>query len=357
MAETNGLPRRHVLRGSMGLMGAAALGTALPAAAQAATTRPVTAPAATPRAVAPATGDITVTLLGTGSPGPNPDRFSAATLVEAGGLKFIFDTGRGLTIRLRQLGVMLGDIDATFITHFHSDHLSGLADFWMTGYIQTAYASRKSAMLLVGPEGTRSLARNMRRAFIEDINIRLNDEKVPEVATTIEADDFREEGVVFERDGVTITTFAVNHGPLIPHCYGYRLDYAGRSVLISGDTKYDPNVVTHGQGVDLLVHEVCSAEASVLGKFNNQAVMNHHTSPQDAGRVFAAAAPRMAAYTHIIQLTDLGATTTPDLAQIDRLTRTTYAGPLEIGNDLTRFAIGEKITVQHWDPATQAYLA
>lgn len=81
---------------------------------------------------------ITVTLLGTGTPGPNPDRFSAATLVEAGGMRLLFDAGRGCTIRLRQLGVPLGEVDVTFLTHFHSDHFVGLVDLWATGFIQSA---------------------------------------------------------------------------------------------------------------------------------------------------------------------------------------------------------------------------
>jgi ribonuclease Z len=81
---------------------------------------------------------MTVTLLGTGSPSPNPVRFSAATLVQAGGLNMLFDAGRGCTIRLRQLGVRLGSVSPVFLTHFHSDHTVGLPDIWMTGYIQTA---------------------------------------------------------------------------------------------------------------------------------------------------------------------------------------------------------------------------
>ncbi len=334
------LLRRNVIRAGIGLL-AAVLGSASFPILSSAQTAP--------------TDTITVTLLGTGSPSPNPARFSAATLVQAGGLNMLFDAGRGSTIRLRQLGVRLGSISPTFITHFHSDHTVGLPDLWMTGYIQTAYAKRSEPMLVIGPPGTKYMADTMRAAFVEDRRIRMADEKVPEIATEINARDFEGNGVVYEANGVKVTAFAVNHGALIKPAYGYRVDYAGRSVLLTGDTKFDENVIKHGEGVDLLIHEVCAAPPEVLKDLNNQAVMDHHTSPEEAGTVFSRAKPKMAAYTHIIQLTARGATNEPDVAQIEAATRRTYSGPLVVGDDLTRFVIGDTVKVQRWDPALQAY--
>ena len=302
-----------------------------------------------------ADNNIVVTLLGTGSPSPNPDRFSSATLVQAGGFNMLFDAGRGATIRLRQIGVRLGSVSPTFISHFHSDHTVGLPDLWMTGYIQTAYAKRSEPMLVIGPTGTKHMADTMRSAFVEDRTIRLADEKVPEVATEIMARDFKDNGVVFESRGVKVTAFAVNHGELIHPAYGYRVDYAGHSVLISGDTKFDEAVIKHGQGVDLLIHEVCAAEAEVLKAFNNRAVMDHHTSAEEAGTVFSRAKPKMAAYSHIIQLTERGATNQPDTVQIETATRRTYSGPLTVGDDLTRFVIGDTVQVHRWDKLTSGY--
>src|SRR5215470_6176889 len=101
---------------------------------------------------------ITVTLLGTGTPSPRPDRFGPSTMIEAGGKKLVFDAGRGLTIRLFQLKVPLGEVDALFLTHFHSDHLNGLPDIFMTGYVRTPYARRTKPMRLYGPTGTTRIA-------------------------------------------------------------------------------------------------------------------------------------------------------------------------------------------------------
>jgi glyoxylase-like metal-dependent hydrolase (beta-lactamase superfamily II) len=90
----------------------------------------------------PADGTMTVSLLGTGSPELRMNRFGASTLVEASGLRLVFDAGRGCALRLCQLSVPLGSIDRVFLTHFHSDHLNGLQDLWATSHIRAPYAGR-----------------------------------------------------------------------------------------------------------------------------------------------------------------------------------------------------------------------
>jgi ribonuclease Z len=86
--------------------------------------------------------DFRVTLLGTGTPKPQADRFGPSTLIEAGGQKLLIDAGRGATIRLPQIGVPLGRIDALLITHYHSDHTVGIPDLWLTGWLQSHYPKR-----------------------------------------------------------------------------------------------------------------------------------------------------------------------------------------------------------------------
>jgi hypothetical protein len=149
------------------------------------------------RAATPAPGkdEMAVTLLGTGTPGPVPDRFGPATLVEAGGLNLLFDTGRGVTIRLNQLHIPFGKgLDAVFLTHYHSDHVNGLPDVWMVGYLPPAFGGRVKPMRLwgptgqlYGPTGVSRIAKNLMEAFSDDIRIRMADEHVPEAGTQIEA--------------------------------------------------------------------------------------------------------------------------------------------------------------------------
>src|SRR5262245_42203237 len=104
---------------------------------------------------------LNVTILGSGSPVPSNVRFSQSTLVEAGNDKFLFDLGRGVTVRLGQLGIPFRDITASFITHSHSDHVVGLPDLWLTGWLPTPFASRKQPMAVYGPRGTVAMTKNL----------------------------------------------------------------------------------------------------------------------------------------------------------------------------------------------------
>ena len=127
---------------------------------------------------APARADdhsMTVTLIGTGSPIPSPERFGNSTLVEAGGLRLLFDMGRGNTIRLWQKQISLGSITAHFLTHLHSDHVNGLSDLWLSGWIQTPFGRRQTPFVIYGPSGTESMMGHLWEAFSEDRRIRLAD--------------------------------------------------------------------------------------------------------------------------------------------------------------------------------------
>jgi len=201
--------------------------------------------------------DFKVTLLGTGTPFPVPDRFGAATLVEAGRERLLFDVGRGATIRLNQISVPMGTLNAVFLTHFHSDHTSGIPDLWLTGWIGRYYGNRQSPFRVIGPKGTVSLMQNLERAYAEDI--RYADEKNPMEGVAIAASEYASDGVVYDKNGVTVTAFEVDHGALIKPAYGYRVDYEGRSVILSGDTRYSENLEKHAQGATLVVHEVAMA--------------------------------------------------------------------------------------------------
>jgi ribonuclease Z len=189
----------------------------------------------------------------------------------------------------------------------------------------------------------------MRDTFRDDVRIRQADEHVPEAGTELSAHEFSADGVVFERNGVRVTAFEVNHGPLIKPAYGYRVDYAGRSVLLSGDTKFDENLIRHGQDVDLLVHEVAVAPKPIENAEYIQAILNHHTTPEECGTVFSRTKPRMAAFSHIVQLRD-EKNPRPTDAEVEQRTRTTWNGQLVVGTDLTRFVLAPSgVTVQHED--------
>jgi len=294
----------------------------------------VGAPPQIAAAQTPADDNIVVTLLGAGSPALNPARFGPSTLVQAGGVNLVFDAGRGLTIRMAQVGVQPGDIDALFITHFHSDHVNGFSDLWMAGYmLNNPSGGRQAPLHAYGGMGMKNMADNMAEAFSADTIVRTAGRGGPPGAADIISHEIENDGIVFDEGGVKVTAFAVSH---IAHSYGYRVDYRGRSVLISGDTKRDPSLVAHGEGVDLLIHQVRMAP---LGSDNV-----NHTFPEEAGEIFRETSTKMGVYSHII-LPGFESTDSDALAELERRTRETYDGPLALGVDLLRFVVGDRIEI------------
>jgi len=289
--------------------------------------------------------DFRVTLLGTGDPIPRPDRYGPATLVQVAGQDLLFDVGRGAATRLVQMGVSLSGLDATFLTHFHHDHLIGLDDVWMTGWIPPPFGRRQKPMEVWGPTGTANLLSNLEEAFVLNTNTRIPDELLPPEGIVLIAHEFDEDGVVYEKDGVKVTAFAVDHGALIKPAYGYRVDYDGRSVVISGDTKFDRNLIKAAKGADLIVHEVALASEELLASSEQfQRIVAHHTTPEEAGIVFAEVQPKLAVYTHFVILSSPTIPEAPMSTLIPR-TRTNYDGPLVVGEDLMSFDIGDTISI------------
>jgi ribonuclease Z len=285
-------------------------------------------------------GTLQITLLGTGNPRPNMERFGPAILVEAGPRKILIDAGRGATQRLFEIGArdLLVGIDALFLTHLHSDHTVGIPDVWLTSWV----FGRAKALEVLGPAGTAEMSGHLAQAYEWDVAMRSRDEGFPLEGARLAAMNVQP-GVVYERDGLRVTAFAVEHGGVITPAYGYRVDYQGRSAVFSGDTKFFEPLAAHAKGVDVFVHEVISPEvemrrAQVQGAHAIERVISHHTSPEQAGTLFAAAKPRLAVFSHIVP----SPTTADDLIGP---TRRTYSGPLAVGYDLMTIVIGETIDV------------
>jgi len=182
-------------------------------------------------AIARAADDsMTVTLLGTGTPILNVNRFGMSTLVEAGTQKLIFDVGRGASIRLHQLQVPLRDIDAVFITHLHSDHLTGLPDLYATAPLPTDDGRRTGPLQLYGPAGIKNVANGIRLMFTDNNRIRESGKEVAVSATSIGVHELPDKGgIVYQRDGVVVRAFLVDHGH-VQSAYGYRVEYVSRGV-------------------------------------------------------------------------------------------------------------------------------
>ncbi len=276
-----------------------------------------------------------VTLLGTGAPPPSVDRFGPSTLVEVGREKFIFDAGRGTMQRLYQLGIPFGEITAVFLTHHHSDHVVGFPDLWLTGWIGRPWGKRRVPLPVWGPAGTKEMMDNLAKAFHVDIRVR--SKSYPADGARLVAQEISE-GSVFVKDGIAVSTFEVDHGGEDLPAFGYRIDYRGRAAVLSGDTTFNGNLIEHARGADLLVHEVTAVGGSAAENLEQlKRISSNHTTAQQAGEVFARVEPKLAVYNHLLLF---GSATANDLIPA---TRSYYAGPLLVGEDLLQLEIGDGV--------------
>ena len=279
--------------------------------------------------------DFRVTLLGTGNPMPSLTRFGPSILIQAGDETLVFDAGRGATQRLYQLDIPFQNINAVFLTHLHSDHIVGLPDLWLTGWVS---GRRTSPLKLIGPGGTTEMAGYLEKAFAFDVRMRTEDGGQAAAGGQIYARDIVQ-GLVYEEHGVRVTAFDVDHGMVKP-ALGYRVEYHGHVVVLSGDTRFSENVIEFSQGADLLIHEVVLAPTDIKPSTRGYRAFAHHTTPEQAAEVFSRAKPKLAVYSHIVSLWGLK---DEDIAL---RTRKLYPGPFEVGEDLMSFVVADSVRTE-----------
>jgi ribonuclease Z len=221
----------------------------------------------------------------------------------------------------------------------------GIPDLWLTGFLEMPYGRRNGAFVVRGPKGTAEMMSHLEKAYEADIRIRrdFNPSLAPK-QVAIDAADFAE-GNVYDENGVRVTAFRVKHADI--DAYGFRVDYKGRSVVISGDMSPNENFLRHAKGADVVIHEVGVARPALLEKSpeTRRMIASHHSSPEEAGRDFNRIQPKLAVYSHYTRPRgeDIPEVT---IAEIISRTRTTYSGPLEAGEDLMSISIGDSVTVK-----------
>jgi ribonuclease Z len=179
----------------------------------------------------------------------------------------------------------------------------------------------------------------MGKTFEFDIRVRGDfDDRLPQAGIRSSSTDIQE-GVIYDENGVKVTAFLVDHGPVKP-AFGYRVDYAGRSVAMSGDTRFSENLIKHAQAVDVLIHEVArltppNPKQTERERAQQEKVVRElHTTAEQTAVIFNRVKPRLAVYSH--------GGSPEDLADA----RKTYSGPMEIGEDLMTIEIGDRIEVR-----------
>jgi ribonuclease Z len=264
----------------------------------------------------PKRDELSVTLCGTGSPLPDPTRAGPCALIAAGDRLYIVDTGIDSARNLLLWRVPLNKVAGVFLTHLHSDHIGELGEV----RLQTWVAGRRTNLKVYGPPGVERVVAGFNEAYAIDSGYRTAhhgaDFLPPQAADMVpEAINLGDAGtkVVFDTDGLKVTAIRVNHGPVKP-AYGYRFDYGGRSVTISGDTAPDDNLSKAASGSDVLVHEGLSPEltkifedaATKAGRLRPAKIFHdipgYHTAPVEAARIANEAHAKLLVFTHLLPI-------------------------------------------------------
>lgn len=277
---------------------------------------------------------------GTGSPLPERQRAGPCFAVIAGERVFVFDAGEGAAETLSLMGISPGDVEAVFLTHLHSDHFDGLAPLALQHW---ARATATEPLRVVGPVGVSRLAGGLNEAYAIDSAYRSAHHGpaiMPPSGAGLRAEEFSvpqadgETLELFNEGGVRILAFHVDHAPT--DAVGYRIEYAGRSVVVSGDTSRSRSLEIAARSADLLAHEVISPELdqimhdaataaedeSIATIFTD--ILDYHTTPEDAGRVATEAEVGALALTHFLPQTPV-----PGLTQVFvNEAKRTYRGPV-----------------------------
>jgi len=198
-----------------------------------------------------------VIVCGSASPlGRGLDRAQACIAVLTPEHLFLFDVGARSPVRMAQAGLPMKRINGVFLTHFHSDHIAALPDVNLASWVQ----GRPAALDVFGPPGVQSVVDGFNAAYALDRSYRTahhGAERLPPELGPMQAHTFAPGEVVWQDALVTVTSFAVEHPPIEP-AVGYRVDYRGRSVVISGDTNAADALFAAAQGADILFHDALS---------------------------------------------------------------------------------------------------
>lgn len=260
-------------------------------------------------------GSLHVVLCGTGSPIADAQRAGPCTAILAGGHFLLIDVGPGAMREVGLLRLPRARLDGVLLTHFHSDHIGEVGE----ANVQSWIAGRTAPLPIYGPPGIREVVAGFQRAYALDMEYRVvhhGAQFMPPiaampVATTVPPPPPDGETVVLDDNGLRVVAFAVDHAPISP-AYGYRVDYRGRSVVISGDTKPVANLVAHARDADVLITEALAAH--MLAPVTEYArshgldrwaklttdVVNYHTTPVQAATEAREANVGLLVLTHIV---------------------------------------------------------
>jgi ribonuclease BN (tRNA processing enzyme) len=291
-------------------------------------------------ALAPVRAQVTakpktrLVLLGTGG-GPRivaPGRSKSANLIVVNGVPYVVDCGEGVAHQLVRTGVAPNTLRYVFITHHHSDHNLDYGNLIYDGWV----AGLRTPVDSYGPPPIKAMTEAYWQLNRFDIETRIGDEGRPDLRKLVTAHEFAEPGLVMQNADVKVTSARVRHPPIV-HAYAYRFDAADRSIVISGDTTYSPELIALAKGADVLVSEVMHLAGleALLKKVPNAATLREHLLAshivtEDLGKLAAAAGVKTLVLTHFVPPDDNSITDEMWMEGV----RKHYNGQIIVGRDL-----------------------
>ncbi|BBX91771.1 ribonuclease Z [Mycolicibacterium boenickei] len=275
---------------------------------------------------------IEVTLLGTGSPIPDPQRAGPSTLVRASDQMFLIDCGRGVLQRLAAAGSGANQLSALLLTHLHSDHIADLGDVIITRWVST-FTPDAPALPIIGPPGTADVVDATLRAFGHDIGYRIAHHADLTGPPRVEVHEYTD-GPVWDRGGVQIRVAPTDHRPVTP-TIAFRIEHSGASVVAAGDTVPCPSLDALADGAGALVHTAIRKDLiDLLPQQRIRDICDYHSSVQEAAATATRAGVGILILTHYVP--GIAAGTEEDWRA---LAASVFDRQIELGDDLHRVEV------------------
>ena len=281
-----------------------------------------------------------ITLLGTGSPLPDPNRAGPSTLVSCGPHNIVIDCGRACVMRLVGAGVMPPFVDLVLLTHLHSDHICDLNDLVTTRWITTP-AAMSSPLKIVGPVGTRRVVTGMLEMLALDEQYRLAHHEDLRTAGGMKIDVVElQAGDIHQHGEVIVTAHRTDHRPVEP-TLGYRVEHDGKAAALAGDTVPCDELFELCRDADVYVQTVLREDlvrqlASLLpgnaGRLTD--ILDYHSTVEQAGATAARCNVKHLMLTHYVPAMQPG---TED--EWRAMAARHFSGPISLGPDLTSVEI------------------